>query len=84
MDFEESIADIKKNTESIIEEIKNGIKNKEKIIVFPELCLTSYTCGDIFYQELLLQNIDSALLKIAEEFKHQKRLIIIGTKRKAI
>lgn len=77
--FEESIADIKKNTESIIEEIKNGIKNKEKIIVFPELCLTSYTCGDIFYQELLLQNIDSALLKIAEEFKHQKRLIIIGT-----
>ena len=53
--FEESIADIKKNTESIIEEIKKGIKNKEKIIVFPELCLTSYTCGDIFYQELLLQ-----------------------------
>ena len=36
-------------------------------------------CILIFYLELLLQNIDSALLKIAEEFKHQKRLIIIGT-----
>ena len=52
--FDVSINNVKRNIESILEKINEAYLNGAKIIVFPELSLTSYTCGDMFYQDSLL------------------------------
>ena len=43
------------NTKSIIKCMNNAAKKEVKILVFPELCISGYTCGDLFYQDLLLE-----------------------------
>ena len=49
------VADLRYNTEKICEALKEAYVKKAKVIVFPELCITGYTCGDLFLQELLLE-----------------------------
>ena len=44
------VADVKFNTEESIKAIKEAAKNGAKVIVLPELGLTAYTCGDLFFQ----------------------------------
>ena len=48
------VADTAFNTEEIIKKMKEAAGNGAKIIVFPELCITGYTCGDLFTQDILL------------------------------
>ena len=52
------VADVEYNTQEICKKIDETVANGAKIVVFPELCVTGYTCGDLFAQ--------SALLKAAE------------------
>ncbi len=47
-----------------------------EIICFPELSLTGYTCGDLFHQQLLLEDAETALLKLME-FSHALNTIAI-------
>ena len=47
------VADVKFNTLKIEEEIARQTKEGTEILVFPELCLCGYTCGDLFLQPLL-------------------------------
>ena len=49
------VADVAYNTEKICEAIAEAASQGAKIIVFPELCITGYTCGDLFTQEVLLK-----------------------------
>lgn len=49
------VADPEFNRERICELIKEGIERHAKLMVFPELCLTAYTCGDLFGQDALLK-----------------------------
>ena len=51
-------ADCIYNTEAITECMKKAYNNNTELLVFPELCITGYTCGDLFSQKTLL---DSAL-----------------------
>lgn len=44
------VADCRYNMESIKKEISRCRKEAVKIAVFPELCITGYTCGDLFYR----------------------------------
>ena len=58
------VADVKFNTDQIINLI---MENRNcGIIVFPELCVTGYTCADLFDSELLLQKSEEAMFIIAE------------------
>ena len=43
------VADTGYNAEAIKERIDEAVSEKVKIAVFPELCLTGYTCSDLFY-----------------------------------
>ncbi|MGE4384832.1 MAG: NAD(+) synthase [Endomicrobiaceae bacterium] len=61
------IADIEFNTKQIITEIKNAKKENASVILFPELSITGYTCGDLFQQDSLLKKAEEALDKIALE-----------------
>ena len=72
------VADTAFNTEEIIKSAKIAVSNGAAFVVFPELCITGYTCSDLFHQELLLQNSTRALLKIAESFKDSDAVIAVG------
>lgn len=66
------------NTEKIIELIIEAETAGVQMVVFPELSLTAYTCGDLFQQQLLLQEAKVCLEKVAESTKSLKILVIVG------
>ena len=59
------VAYTKENTALICAEIKKAEKEGAKIIVLPELCITGYTCSDLFLQEKMLREARQSLLEIA-------------------
>ena len=73
------VADVDFNTEKICEAIGKACENGAKIIVFPELCITGYTCGDLFTQDVLLKAAGDAVLKIAEYTADKDILAFVGT-----
>ncbi len=72
------VADPQFNRERICELIKEGAKRHGKIMVFPELCLTAYTCGDLFGQEALLSKAKKELKEILKATKGLDMLIFLG------
>lgn len=72
------VADTKFNTQSICEQITKCENNKAKVIVFPELCITGYTCGDLFLQELLLDKAKEGLLEIADHTTDIDAIVFVG------
>lgn len=63
------VADTEYNTEQILLQIERAKNLGISIIVFPELCLTGYTCSDLFHQQLLLEQSITKLSIIAEHTK---------------
>ncbi|MGO5051876.1 NAD(+) synthase [Lachnospiraceae bacterium LCP25S3_G4] len=72
------VADVRHNQQEICKLIDETVMQGAKIIVFPELCVTGYTCGDLFLQETLLQASKEALQQIAKHTKEKDALIFIG------
>ena len=72
------VADCVNNTREIIEKAKEMSQAGARILVFPELCVTGYTCGDLFWQERLLVSAKEQLLKTAAALKNVEGLIFIG------
>ena len=66
------------NGTEIIRLMKEAAGHGAKIIVFPELCITGYTCGDLFLQELLLTSAKETLFRIADETKDIDALVFVG------
>lgn len=73
------VADVPFNTKQICNAIEQAEKNQAKIVVFPELCVTGYTCGDLFTQDILLQAAKEALFEIAAFTGGKDMLVFIGT-----
>jgi len=72
------VADCIHNGQEIIVLIKEMQRKSAKIMVFPELCITGYTCEDLFWQDRLLNEAKEQLLVIAEATKDVDALIFIG------
>lgn len=72
------VADCKFNAELIIESAKEASKNGASIIVFPELSITGYTCGDLFFQKTLLRAAQEQLITIIEKTEKLNSLIFVG------
>ncbi len=72
------VADTQYNAEAILGMIREAEENGAKIIVLPELCLTGYTCQDLFLQDRLLESAKEQLICIAEETTESDALIFIG------
>ena len=74
------VADVDFNTEQICAQIEEAVGKGAKIIVFPELCITGYTCGDLFYQEELLSASRSALRRLTSFTEKQgaDALVFVG------
>ena len=61
------VADITYNLAEIQKRIQEAKENGSTIVLFPELSLTGYTCGDLFLSNLLLENTKKALATLADE-----------------
>jgi len=72
------VADPEYNAAEICKKTEEAYERQAKIIVLPELCITGYTCGDLFLQELLLEKAKEQLIKIAEQTKHMDAVIFVG------
>ncbi|MDR0958251.1 MAG: NAD(+) synthase [Clostridiales bacterium] len=73
-----NVANCRGNAASILTEIKNTENNGISVLCFPELCITGYTCGDLFLQDVLLDNAENALDFIINHTKGVKILTAIG------
>lgn len=72
------VANTEYNTDEIIKCAIEADKNNAGFILFPELCITGYTCGDLFYQEFLYKKNIEGLQKIADTTKKLKAVVIVG------
>lgn len=72
------VAEVEYNLDNIKTCIKRAKNENVKILVFPELSLTAYTCGDLFLQEELVTAVNGALQKLCSFSKGEDMLIIVG------
>lgn len=72
------VADPVYNAEVICGKLEEAYAEGARIIVFPELCLTGYTCGDLFLQQLLLDEASAQLLRVAEVSRGKDALVAVG------
>lgn len=72
------VADVDYNKGQIIKQMDEAADAGAKIIVFPELCITGYTCSDLFLQDILLNSAKKALVEIAEYTKNLDALVFVG------
>ncbi|MCX8130564.1 MAG: NAD(+) synthase [Clostridia bacterium] len=72
------VADCGFNTENIMKLIDEAVEKKAQIVVFPELSVTAYTCGDLFHQDTLIKETERYLLEIVEYSEKYGIAIIIG------
>lgn len=66
------------NASKIIEEIKEAYDYGVEVVATPELITTGCSCGDLFYQDLLIEKSNEAVLKICEETKEIDIMTILG------
>ena len=72
------VADVPYNVQKICEVMDEAAQQSAKIVVFPELCVTGYTCSDLFLQDVLLAEAKQAILDIAEYTKEKDMLVFVG------
>lgn len=72
------VADPQYNAEQIKARLAEAYDKGAKVIVFPELCLTGYTCCDLFLQELLLEEALQQLIGLAGFTKGHDALVFVG------
>ncbi|MBQ9537723.1 MAG: NAD(+) synthase [Treponema sp.] len=72
------VADCDYNAGQIISCIKDAYADGARLLVFPELCITGYTCGDLFAQDTLLSAALKALLRIADETRNLGIISVVG------
>ena len=72
------VADVDFNTGNIIKLIEEASLEGAKIIVFPELCITGYTCSDLFFQDALIESANKALDSIILSTAGKNLLVFAG------
>lgn len=72
------VADVDYNSEIICSYMKKAEQEGAKISVFPELCITGYTCQDLFWQDRLLESAKNGLLNIAAYSKGLEGIYFVG------
>lgn len=72
------VADCGYNTERIEQMILQADRQGVEIMTFPELCITGYTCGDLFLQPFLIQEAERKLVELVERTANTKVLVLVG------
>jgi NAD+ synthase (glutamine-hydrolysing) len=72
------VADSGYNADRIIDMIEEAVEQEVKLIVFPELCITGYTCGDLFLQDTLLNSAMENVARIAAYTRGLSPVVVVG------
>lgn len=72
------VADCRRNVEGMLELARKAAAQDVEWLVFPELCITAYTCGDLFSQRLLLDETEKALEYYLNETRELDMVSVIG------
>ena len=73
-----AVADVKANEAAVRAMIRRANDEGVNLLVLPELCLTGYTCGDLFYSEILLDAARKALVEIARDTEGLYPVVVLG------
>lgn len=72
------VADCEYNANRIMEYIDLAERQEIKLIVFPELSISGYTCGDLFLQDTLLRNAMEHIKTVANFTKDKELVVVVG------
>lgn len=72
------LADCAYNAEQSFQMMRSAEKAGVKVLVLPELGLTGYTCGDLFYQEALLREAEEGLKTVLEATRNLEVVAAVG------
>ena len=72
------VADCQYNEKNIMKLMDEAYAKQISVLVFPELCITGYTCGDLFLQDVLLSAAQDSLKHIVEHSTGMKMLMFVG------
>ncbi|MBQ6031886.1 MAG: NAD(+) synthase [Prevotella sp.] len=72
------VADCDYNIEQIIAQVTEAEEKGVEIIVFPELCVTGYSCQDLFRQSTLLENVELSVVRLLGHMRKMNVIAIIG------
>ena len=73
-----NVADCRQNSDEIITIINKVSEQGADIILLPELCITSRSCGDLYTQPFLVREAEKALEKICDATKSSNSIIVVG------
>ena len=71
------IGDCKQNAANLCDLLSRAVQHDVAVLVFPELSLTGYTCGDLFHQEALLQAAQKSLVELVDQSSDPFRGVFI-------
>ena len=72
------VADCRYNAEQIFTLMREAARQGVRVLCLPELCLTGYTCGDLFFQDTLLKGAEEGLATILEATKGLDMVTAVG------
>lgn len=72
------VADVEFNTAEILKAVNHAYDEGARIILFPELCISGYSCGDLFFQPTLLNAVEKSIVEIVEATSEMECAIIVG------
>ena len=72
------VADVDYNCKEIVKKIEKAAEKDVKVMVFPELCITGYTCQDLFLQDALLEAAKCGLKTIKNYSRNIDGIIFVG------
>lgn len=61
------LANVEKNLAAHLDKLREAAEKHASVVVFPELSLTGYTCGDLFFQRTLLDEVENGLRRLMDE-----------------
>lgn len=71
------VANVDFNKVQILKLVAKALENNVQMLVLPELCVTGYTCGDLFFQQTLIKSAEKAVIEIAKQVP-SKMILIFG------
>ena len=73
-----AVADPRRNAAAVCARIDQAHRARAALLVLPELCVTGYTCGDLFLPALLLDAAEEALLNICAHTQNCDPVVVLG------
>ena len=75
---EHRVADVTYNLQQIKQLVAQAQQQQCQCLLLPELCISGYTCGDLFFQSLLINKVEQALQELTELSRNFALLLVVG------